>query len=693
MEDIKKLKELLDQYKQIGKKPKKMSQGGMYNDGYAEGGKVSKEEKAPHNNKNLKKLKAAFDEFINEEGKEGYSDGGEIKRYADGAAPVTDDSSDPILDVIHAIGKKFNPPKASATPNSSPSPEDKYQQIREQNAQNFGHSSAGYSDGGKVPGSFSGRMYADGAAPVEPDDDDNDVDDNSNVASAPSQAPTAASAPVVSQGPDNSVKMDLGDIPIMAPKAPDEGPYPGEEEDAEQTSDQTTAAQLALQDLDDDKLDELHAHVKAEKDKREGKDKDAESEEDKALEDKMAAEDQTSKEQTPDDESTSGARLVAALNPQDEEEQPEQQSSLQQQLAKAQAQRDAILRADQMSRADELLAAGIAGHGASPASPAYINNGAMANAPIQSLQEKLSLQSSDPKSQMSQVVRDYMTSKGLPVPQNASADDLFKVAPFLQKDAALQNAIQKVLLQQQGAQGRNTATNLNRQQIADANRKAAMERQLAANEAKIKAATAGQEAKQAKEERDATVKAETDINSTRGKQALMLAQRNLMAVKNAQKMLQEFPDTNKWTSQQVALFNSEIAKIATNGVPTEGMVNELTNPTAAASMSKLASKIINVPVGAQQGKFIALNKQYLDGLSDVANQTIRDNLGNTIKSYQPKLGNDAYKNLVYRHSDMLGLFSPAEERGIGAVMKAKGLSRQDAIKALIQEKVLKDVNY
>jgi hypothetical protein len=681
MEDIKKLKKLYEEYKQIGK-PKKMSDGGYYNDGFAKGGKVKE-----HDKKNLKKLKGAFDKFVDEEGKEGYADGGSVS---------SDDSSDPILNVIHAIGKKFNPPKASATPNPSPSPEDKYQQIREQNAQNFGHSSAGYSDGGRVPGNFSGRMYADGAAPVEPDDDDNDVDDNSNVASAPqTPAPTPASAPVISQGPDNSVKMDLGDIPIMASKAPDEGPYPGEEEDAEQTSDQTTAAQLALQDLDDDKLDELHAHVQAEKDKREGKDKDAESEEDKALEDKMAAEDQTAQEQTPDDQSTSGARLVAALNPSDEdqEEQPQQQSSLQQQLAKAQAQRDAILRADQMSRADELLAAGIAGHGASPASPSYINNTAMANAPVQSLQEKLSLQQSDPKSSVSQVVRQYMTSKGLQVPQNASADDLFKVAPFLAKDQALQNAIQKVMLQQGGAMQRSQLSNQTKQQIADQNREAAMQRQLAANKARVEAATAGQEAKQAKEERDANVKAETDINSTRGKQALMIAQRNLMAVKNAQKMLQEFPDTNKWTPQQVALFNSEIGKIATSGVPTEGMTNELSNPTAASGMAKFASKITNVPVGADQGKFIALNKQYLDGLKDVAQQTITDNLGNTIKAYQPKLGDDAYKNLVYRHSDMLGLYSPAEERGISAVMKAKGLSRQDAIKALVQEKVLKDVNY
>lgn len=664
MEDIKKLKKLYEEYKNLGKKPKKMWKGGMYSDGFADGGQVNQ-----------------------------------------------DQNSDPILNVIHAIGKKFSTPKASPSPSPSSSLDQQYAKIRDQQESDRERTAEdSYSDGGRVPGSFSGKMYADGGE-VQDDSDDsqdspglspeqfqqhlqnlkdqgynlNDVTGDNQVVTANIPKPTnqvqpASEEDVSDVNPDDeALEQQMGNEDLQAQMESDKG----------------SDAQQALADLDDDKLDELHAHVQAEKDKREGKDKEAESEEDKAIEDKMAAEEQTAQEKAPQ-ESTSGARLVAALNPNDEDkdqEEPEQQSSLQQQLAKAQQQRENMLTADRLSRADELLAAGIAGHGASPASPAYINNSALAQAPVQNLQEKLALQQDDPKSQMSQVVRDYMTSKGLPVPQNASASDLFKVAPFLQKDAALQNAIQKVLLQQQGAQGRNAATNLNRQQIADANRKAAMERQLTANDAKIKAAAAGQEAKQAKEERDATVKAETDINSTRGKQALMLAQRNLMAVKNAQKMLQEFPDTNKWTAQQVALFNSEIAKIATNGVPTEGMVNELTNPTAAASMSKLASKIINVPVGAQQGKFIALNKQYLDGLSDVANQTIRDNLGNTIKSYQPKLGNDAYKNLVYRHSDMLGLFSPAEERGIGAVMKAKGLSRQDAIKALIQEKVLKDVNY
>src|ERR1700677_4545040 len=52
-----------------------------------------------------------------------------------------------------------------------------------------------------------------------------------------------------------------------------------------------------------------------------------------------------------------------------------------------------------------------------------------------------------------------MSNKGFKVPDNASAADLFKVAPFLQKDAGLQVQIQKVLMQQGGANQRADAKN------------------------------------------------------------------------------------------------------------------------------------------------------------------------------------------------------------------------------------------
>jgi hypothetical protein len=248
-------------------------------------------------------------------------------------------------------------------------------------------------------------------------------------------------------------------------------------------------------------------------------------------------------------------------------------------------------------------------------------------------------------------------------------------------------------MQQQGAGARNAATNSTKQTEGEKNRQAAMERTKLANQGKVQAATAGLEAKNNKTQNDAEIKAENDITNARSKPAIQQAYKNSIAIKNAQKMFQEFPDPDKWTPQQVALYNAEVAKVAGGQAPTEGMIKDLASPTAASSMANFMQKITNVPVGANQGDFIKNNQKYMNGLADVSNSVIKDNMGNVIKATQDKLGPDKYKNMLYRHSDMLGLYTPQQEKGINAVMQAKGLSRQDAIKGLIQQKALKDLNY
>jgi len=367
-------------------------------------------------------------------------------------------------------------------------------------------------------------------------------------------------------------------------------------------------------------------------------------------------------------------------------------------LTQAQKERDANILGQEVAKYGALAGAGLAGRNGTNVSPnpalgVISSNDKNVGLPVQKYEEQIANQQNDPNSPMSQVVKQYMTSKGLQVPPTASASDLYKVAPFLAKDAALQTAIQKVVMQQTGANSRADLSSKTKKEIADSNQKAAMERELEANKGRVAAAKASQETKQANNEKSAEVKAENAMSTTRGKQAVMMAQRNLVSIQNAQKMLEEFPDTDKWTPSQVQLFNTEVGKIASGGVPTEGQMNELSNPTLASHMAQFAQKLANVPVGANQGKFIELNKKYLQGLGDVAHGIIRDNVGNTAKSYQNSMNPDAYKNMLYRHSDMLGLYNPNEERGINAVMQAKGLSRQDAIKALINQGVIKDVNY
>lgn len=363
-------------------------------------------------------------------------------------------------------------------------------------------------------------------------------------------------------------------------------------------------------------------------------------------------------------------------------------------LKAAQKQRDMAIANQQMAKGAALLGAGIAGRGGSKVDPSLalkvIGEGDQyVNLPVQKYQEQIANQQNDPNSPMSKMSRQYFQSKGFQVPDSASASDLKMIAPNYQKDLGYQTALQKVL-SQNASREKIAKNNLQgRKDIATSNQNARMEQQKLANQGKIAAAKTSQDNKSAATEQ----KAEQAMTNARSKPALAMAQRNLVSIANMQKMFEDYGNPDKWTPAQVGAWNTEKAKVAQGGSPTEGMINELSNPTYGNQMAKLIQKFTSTPTGAGQGKFIDQDRKYIDGLHDVSQNVIKGNVGDVLKSYQNGLSPDAYKNAVYRHSDALGLYNQNQEKGIAAVMAAKGLARQDAIKALVQQGVLKDVNY
>lgn len=536
-----------------------------------------------------------------------------------------------------------------------------------------------FNKGGKVPNYDDGATPDDLQAALEDQDSPTEADPKQEAADA---AEMAAAEKDHEDDPKENVDFDedqkvVGGTPLKA----DEDNKPNEdaiEEDKMFAEDAKAGGQDKDDESDEDNKNDLKRDV-ASTDTEDDESNDGSDESDVDSDDSSA----DKKENAPVDQA-SIYRALAALNNsnnggvgnlKDAQRQANQRASLQ-----------------DMQRGAALMGAGLA-HANPNAVIGNINKQQDPNAPIEQYQQQIADQGNEPDSPMSQTIANYAKSKGLAIPDGASGNAILKTLPFLAKDQALQTQLKKVAYTSQvkideDQKNREAQAQLQKDKDAEA-----MKRTQTAGGFKVSAAKAGQEAKMAKEGRDAEVKAESDLNSTRGKQALMMAQKNMMAVKNAQRMLQEFPDTDKWTSSQVNLFNTELVKIASTGVPTESQLSELSNPTAAMSASKLASKITNVPVGAQQGKFIALNKQYLDGLGEVSKKVITENLGNTLKSYEGKLSPESYKNMLYRHSDMLGLYTPKEEQGISAVVNSKGISRQEAIRALIKAKKIKDVNY
>lgn len=415
--------------------------------------------------------------------------------------------------------------------------------------------------------------------------------------------------------------------------------------------------------------------------------------------DEKDEEDQTPEERQlqgmTDDSDQSSKDQAAGLqvNP-DMQKAIDSQNSQSNDLKNAQKQRDMAIANQQMAKGAALLGAGIAGRGGSKVDPSLalkvIGEGDQyVNLPVQKYEEQIANQQNDPNSPMSKITRDYFTAKGIQVPPSASYSDLSKIAPFIKSDQTLQMGIKKVLLQQAGANQRNALSNQTKGEQGDLNRKSRMEQQKLANQGKLAAAKTSQDNKSAATEQ----KAEQFVTNARSKPAVAMAQKNLIYLANMKKMIEDYGDPNTWTPSQVAAWNTEKAKVAQGGTPTEGMIHELSNPTYGSQMAGLVQKFTATPTGAGQGKFIAQDRKYVDGLNDVAQNVIKGNVGDVAKSFQSGLTPDAYKNLVYRHSDALGLFNQNQEKGIAAVMAAKGLARQDAIKALIQQGVLKDVNY
>lgn len=497
---------------------------------------------------------------------------------------------------------------------------------------------------------------------------------------------------------DESPVRELEGMTLKAENTPDEelpADYSDEDKDAEKKVDQKKA-------LDEEIDKELEDQPQ--KDKKDSEEKD---------EDTEPSSEQPSDEEKQDIATSEYSGKAEGIEP------PKSNPGDPNDLAKAQKQRQATINSNKDLQLGNLIGSGIAGRSGAQVDPlpaSYFQSlNAGAGLPVQNIQEQIGNQKNDPNSNVSKAMNEYLTSKGFNLPLGTSAADAEAVMPFLQKDQGYQNALDIAIKKQEGANSRTNQTNSTKADIADKNvqaandradkrgqtakdietsrEKSAMDRAKVSNEGRVNAAKAGLEAKTTKGQNDDAIKAEADTQNARSKPAVQIAQRNGIAIKNAMKMFDEFPNPDKWTPAQVNLFNLEMAKVAGGQAPTESMIHDLSNPTAASALAGLMQKITNVPVGAQQGEFIALNKKYLQGLADVSNNVIKDNVGNNIKAHQSKLGPDQYKKLLYRHSDALGLLSPGQENGVQAVMKQKGLSREDAISGLVKNGDLKDLNY
>lgn len=606
----------------------------------ASGGQVSKK---LHDHSNLMELKAAFDKFVNEESKEKMSQGGfvpegDIKHYDDGGYVEASDAPAKEMDKRQQVADVFK---------SHPSKPAEVQASNDSGDQGSIRDFLGFADGGEVE-----------QDPVMPDLSPEEIAAREQELE---QLKSKGAAQVPVQGEEQNIM----------------GSLPAKESDLEESTnadDKSLEEKLANEDFNaDEKSDENpEADKELASDEEESDDEDDFSDENKSVPElkspaqvEAPAPSTSASAAVPPMSSQPDMAAGLQVNPQMQQAvnkmKPSQFSA--NALKDAQNQRDSQVMAANMGKFGNLIGAGIAGsrgQHVTPVDPSYYDDLVkQAGLPVQKYEEQVANQSNDPNSLMSNVTKDYFKSKGIKVPQNASYNDLSKIAPMIKSDQIFQAGLQKVMMQQTGAANRNATSNQTKSEIAK-QKNALGEKSLAVRQEMAKLAKSN---KATNDQNKALTQTQTLLESARGNPAAAQAEKDLYSAQKANSLINMYGDPNKLSPQQVSLLVSEVAKIATGGVPTGHEQEALQPGTGASKLAALWSKLSNQPSPANAGAFIKQFKDYNDALSKDAQKVVQDKYGRVIETRKKQLGDDNYKSLQDQY---LNRFKPAEEVPVDA---------------------------
>lgn len=596
---------------------------------YSSGGQVQ------HNSKNIHELKAAFDKFLNEEAKEKMSEGGVVNNFVPEGDIQHYDTGGEVHPSIQSIKKL-------------------YPGISDEQAQQIANSS------------IDTQQPVQKAPMAQPQ--------YMNSVGRPSPADSGSLA---QNTQDQINQMSMGaPMPAMADGGEVQDPVYPDLTPEEIQSRQAELEQLKAQGAQQIPVQGEEQSIAGSSPSKESEVEESEDPEDKSTEQKMANEDFKAEEKSDDDsddesEESANPRSLAQNEKSPEKDQaaglqvsPDVKKMVENShlsgndLKEAQAQRDQNLALNQLQQGAALFGAGVSRTDPSQVLGMLKEQQKLAGLPVQKYSELVANQQNDPNSQMSQVVKQYMSSKGLKIPENASAADLFKVAPFLAKDSALQNAIQKVIMQQKGAGERNAASNKTKEDsIEAANKRAEEARKLREKELvdKKENTKIAKETKASNDQNRALQSTQQLLESARGNPAASQAEKDLYSVQKVNSLFNSYPDLNSIPDSQVNLAISEIAKIAQGGVPTGHEMDALKPNTPESRLQKLWGQLENSPKPANLGQYLKELKKYNDSLAKDAQQVIKDKYGRVIETRKKQLGDDNYKSLTDQY---LNRFTP-----------------------------------
>jgi len=218
--------------------------------------------------------------------------------------------------------------------------------------------------------------------------------------------------------------------------------------------------------------------------------------------------------------------------------------------------------------------------------------------------EAMKQRESDPNSQeslMAQSMAKQMMPKG--DFSNSTATDLKASLPMLEK---MYNVEQN---------------RLSRQDTLNANQGAKAEKQ---NE------------KQKQDQDKAYSDMRKDLETFRGNRPVQQAALDTYSAQKALALVKD-KDPNTLTTQDLALLNNEIAKIATGGIPGEHGVQALMPNTLKTKAAEMQSFIMSKPSDAEAGEFVKKNLNYLQGMVNESNKNVRAYRSNLMKGYKNRV--------------------------------------------------------
>ena len=135
------------------------------------------------------------------------------------------------------------------------------------------------------------------------------------------------------------------------------------------------------------------------------------------------------------------------------------------------------------------------------------------------------------------------------------------------------------------------------------------------------------------------------LESARGNPAAAQAEKDLYAADKAKSLASLYGDPNKLNPAMTQLLATEVAKIASGGVPTMHELEGLNPQTLKGKFAGVWEKLVNHPTPANAGAFIKQYQDYAGALTKDAQKVIHEKYGRVIESRKSQLSDQDYKAL------------------------------------------------